>query len=94
MNPTTAQRFPSFTKAGDLELHEIRRFHAELIRYARMRRYRSGWIRRAFRERFGVRPPATWAHDEQATWIRPETFAWIRARSAAYARSLESAMRP
>lgn len=85
-----AQRLPRFSKAGDLELQEMRRFHDELLRYARMRRYRSGWIRRAFRERFGMRPPVDWARDDQATWIRPETFAWIRARSAAYARSIES----
>lgn len=73
---------------------EMRRFLAELLRYARMRRYRSAWIRRAFRERFGVRPPAEWARDEQAPWIRPETFAWIRSRAAAYARSIESGRRP
>lgn len=90
MTAATGQRHTRLPKARDLELHEIRQFHAELIRYATMRRYRFGWIRRTFRERFGMRPPAEWARDTQATWIRPETYAWIRARSAAYARSLEA----
>lgn len=90
MNAVMAQRRPRNRKAGELEQQEMRRFHAELLRYARIRRYRSGWIRRAFRERFGALPPAAWARTDQAPWIRPETFAWIRARAAAYARSIES----
>jgi hypothetical protein len=75
--------------AGDLDLQERRRFHAELLRYASIRRYRSGWTRRTYRERFRAKVPADWVRDEHAQWIRPETYAWLRARAAAYARSLE-----
>lgn len=84
------QRLTRLATARDIELADLRRFHAELLRYAIIRRYRSPWIRRAFRERFGLSPPAEWARDDQAKWIRPETYAWIRAGAAAYARRMES----
>jgi hypothetical protein len=82
------------SRAHEGELQEMRQFHAELLRYAIRRRYRSAWIGKAFRERFGVKPPAECARANEATWIRPETFRWIRARVAAYAKSVESGERP
>lgn len=94
MTAATVQRISRLANAGELELQEMRQFHAELLRYALMRRYRSAWIRKAFRERFGVKPPAECARAAEATWIRPETFRWIRARAAAYAKSIESGGRP
>lgn len=93
MNIATAERLTRRAKADDLELQELRRFHAELLRYATMRRYRTGWVRRTFRERFRLQAPAEWARDEQAAWIRPDTYAWIRGRAAAYARAIESGRR-
>lgn len=93
MIPAPAQRLSRCRRVGDLDMQETRRFHAELLRYAIMRRYRSAWVRRTFRDRFGFKPPVEWMRDEQATSIRPESYKWIRSRSAAYARSIESGRR-
>ena len=79
----------SLLPSASTQIEERRAFYAELLCFESARRYRPGWSRNAYIDRYGASPPDDWIRDFPAMHVSPGTFAWIQARAANFAKSRE-----
>lgn len=72
--------------AGKETFVDSRKFHAELLYYARSQGYKDGWAAHKYKERFGVYPKNTPAQPVPTSittqkWIKSRMIAWAKSKA-------------